>query len=737
MEIIKKEFAKKIEGLVPKETQKQLQLIADDMINKCVSFYTEREALVILDEKRDVIEIDGIFSQWFDISKAEVEGGSFVELFDLVYKSVIEDFLDALYHKGYASLKGIYLNLHNHRLFADLKGEVIEIDGKKYYLLFLKNKEFDTVNFKLNEIERATANLILRVKIFEPLIKELLKIFIHSGLFDFGWAAQVDLKRKKIIPLVVEGDSHIGQELMKQIYDFTAFKSILDVVIHKEDVITSEDLLSKDFKSQIIFPLKRKWEFDKSEQVAYLVLIASKQKIFLDEEKRNRLREVMYKINMAISEIMLQQKADLLLSTDPLTALPTRDFFFKEIDSNIEYEQHFAIVLIDVDKLRKVNDVMGFWAGDEVLKHLAHFLTKKLPDAIIARIGTDEFGIVIKGEKKEIYHALDMLEKFNEQYVKVHGKKLYVSISMGVAFYPEDRRKKESLFLLAEKALKEAKRKGGKQIEFANKNITFLPKDYLDLERELKEAVSKKEYLLYYQPIIDIHNGTVWGAEALLRWNSKKRGLVPPNVFISILEESGLINEVGELILDDICTTAKEFEDQELRIAFSMNLSVTQLLNRNMAREIIESVKRYKVKSRQLIVEITESVLMENVDRLKSQLEDLDRNGIQIEIDDFGTGYSSLSYLKHLPITNLKIDMEFIRSIPSDEEDRAIAEAIISMAKALKKGTIAEGVEQKEQLDILTDLGVDYIQGYYFAKPMPKEELKQFLDRFDMKNYIV
>ncbi|BAF69235.1 putative bifunctional diguanylate cyclase/phosphodiesterase [Nitratiruptor sp. SB155-2] len=737
MEVIKKEFSKKIEGLVPKEAQKQLQLIADDIINKCVSFYTEREALVILDEKRNVIEIDGIFSQWFNISKAEVEEGSFIDLFDLVYKSVIEDFLDELHHKGYASLKGIYLNLHNHRLFVDLKGEVIEIDGRRYYILFFKNKEFDAINFKLNEIERETANLVLRVKTFEPMMRVVLDIFIRSGLFDFGWVAKVDLKRKKIIPLVVDGDSHISQEFMKQIYDFTAFKSILDVLIHKEDVITSEDLLSKDLKSQIIFPLKRKWEFDKSEEVAYLVLVASKQKIRFDEEKRNRLREVMYKINMAISEIMLQQKADLLLATDPLTALPTRDIFFKEIDANIEYEQHFAIVLIDVDKLRKVNDVMGFWAGDEVLKHLANFLTKKLPDPIIARIGTDEFGIIVKGGKKEIYHALDILEKFNEQYVKVDGKKLYVSISMGVAFYPEDRRKKESLFLLAEKALKEAKRKGGKQIEFANKNITFLPKDYLDLERELKEAVSKKEYLLYYQPIIDIRNGRVWGAEALLRWNSKKRGLVPPNVFISILEESALINEVGELILEDICKTAKEFEEHDLRIAFSMNLSVTQLLNRNMAQEIIMAVEHHEVKPQQLIVEITESVLMENVDRLKSQLEELHENGIQIEIDDFGTGYSSLSYLKHLPITNLKIDMEFIRSMPSDEEDRAIVGAIISMAKALQKGTIAEGVEQKEQLDILTNLGVDYIQGYYFAKPMPKEELKQFLDRFDMKNYIV
>jgi len=203
---------------------------------------------------------------------------------------------------------------------------------------------------------------------------------------------------------------------------------------------------------------------------------------------------------------------------------------------------------------------------------------------------------------------------------------------------------------------------------------------------------------------------------------------VPPGKFIPILEESGLINEVGDVIIENVLKDAKEFEDKNLIFSFSMNVSVIQLLSQNLSLKLIRKIEEIDFKKEQIIVEITESVLMENIDVIMPQIELLEKEGIRIEIDDFGTGYSSLAYLKRLPVSALKIDREFIKDIMVDEEDRSIVDAIISMAKALHKKTIAEGVEEKEIVDYLKKAGVDYIQGFYFAKPMPKEALKEFIN---------
>ncbi len=203
---------------------------------------------------------------------------------------------------------------------------------------------------------------------------------------------------------------------------------------------------------------------------------------------------------------------------------------------------------------------------------------------------------------------------------------------------------------------------------------------------------------------------------------------MPPGKFIPILEESGLINEVGDVIIENVLKDAKEFEDKNLIFSFSMNVSVIQLLSQNLSLKLIRKIEEIDFKKEQIIVEITESVLMENIDVIMPQIELLEKEGIRIEIDDFGTGYSSLAYLKRLPVSALKIDREFIKDIMVDEEDRSIVDAIISMAKALHKKTIAEGVEEKEIVDYLKKAGVDYIQGFYFAKPMPKEALKEFIN---------
>jgi diguanylate cyclase (GGDEF)-like protein len=410
--------------------------------------------------------------------------------------------------------------------------------------------------------------------------------------------------------------------------------------------------------------------------------------------------------------------------------LPKREVFIKEIEKLIKEKTSFAIAIIDINKLKKVNAVLGFWAGDKAIKKLADFLKNSLEKSFVARIGGDEFGVIIKGDKSEIFKMLDKILSFNEEITQINGSEVYLSISVGVAFYPDDSRTKEELILKAERALEMTKKKGGKGISYANKNIDIMPKDYLELEKELKEAIKNDEYVMYYQPIIDIKNNKVWGAEALLRWHSKKRGIVSPAKFIPILEESGLINEVGDVIIEKVLKDIKVFEDKNINFIISMNVSGIQLLSQNLALKLIQKINEMKIKKELVILEITESVLMENIELIMPQIKLLQKEGIKIEIDDFGTGYSSLAYLKKLPISALKIDRAFVKDILVDEEDAQIVKAIISMAKSLNKKTIAEGAETKEVVEELKKLGVDYIQGFYFAKPMPKEELKEYLNSF-------
>ena len=736
MQSLTKELKKRLEPVVPKDSLALTETIFEDMLQKCISFYTEKEATLIVDMHNRIVEVDAVFRRWFGDASKEVVQKSFGELVDEVNRLQVQTLFEDVHAQGYAKVSGVVLQIDETKLHIDIKAKEIHIKGESFILLSLKNKIFDYTNFMLNEIEREVANLIIRVKMFEPLLRELIEIFIRSGLFDFGWVAEVDTEHKKIIPLVVVGDEKLKEQMQNRVYDFSTFAKIMDVLIAKEDIITTQDILDPAYKSQIIFPLFKKWSVTKENEVGFLVLVATKKVLQLDESERLRLREVMYKINVALSNILLQKEMNSLLHTDPLTKLPLRDAFFAYIQEQIKKGESFALALIDIDKLVRINNVLGFWAGDEVLVALSEYLQKHLQKKpFIARVGTDEFAVVFRGDTHTIYKQLDTIIEFNEQSLVIEKKKFFVTISVGVVFFPEDVKNAEEVMIAAEEAVQRAKKRGGKQLVYANKEIRYLPKDYLELEYELKEALQRNEYELFYQPIIDLKERSVWGVEALLRWRSPKRGLVSPGLFIPILEESGLINEVGDFILDSLCQTAKSFEDRKLKIVFSMNLSVKQMFRKDMADQIIQKVKALQIDPQLLVMELTESVLMENVDILVKQLQELDGYGIKIEIDDFGTGYSSLSYLKNLPIENVKIDRIFIREIEKNEEDAMLVRAIVSMAHALKKGTIAEGVETYEQLRKIQEIGVDLVQGFYFAKPMTKSALQNFLDTFEPTHF--
>jgi len=730
MELIKKDFLQKAKFIInDKEKLKDLEKIVTDLLIKCTKIYDIREGVILLDKNKNIIEINDKIKD-FNINDSIV-GKNFYDLFDEEFKDVIDKFFIKLNKEGYNKKRNIYIKINKNEAMVDISAELLHIDKKTFYVISLQQKEVDSISYKLSVIEEKIANLIVRIKDFESLMKEILNIFVDSKIFDFGWVAKVDLELKEIIPVVTMDENKIDMEFKKKSFDFNYFSGILDMLLKDEEIIISDvKFRNKEYKKSLVFPVYKKWEYKHENEIAYATLFYSEKNIHFSDEDLILLKEIIYKINIAITDIFIKEKANLIISTDTLTLLPKREIFIKEIKNLIKDKIPFAIAIIDIDKLRKVNEVLGFWAGDKAIVKLTNFLKEKLSLNFIARIGSDEFGLILKGKKEEIFSNLKKILEFNDDIVQINGSGVYLPISLGVAFYPDDSMKEEDLMIMAEDALKEIKKRGGKGIAYANKNLTLLPKDYLEMEKELKEAVKNREFVMYYQPIIDIHKNKVWGVEALLRWKSPKRGLVSPGKFIPILEESGLINEVGDLIMENILKDAKEFEDKNLIFTFSMNVSVIQLLSQNVALKLIQKIEKMKVNKKNIIVEITESVLMENIDIIMPQINLLQQEGINIEIDDFGTGYSSLSYLKKLPVSALKIDREFVKDITNDDEDRSIVNAIISMAKALHKKTIAEGVEDKETMEYLKNNGIDYIQGFYFAKPMPKEALGKFIQTF-------
>ena len=730
MDTLKNDFISRVSEII--DDQKiltQLDVLTTNLLIKCAKSFEVREGVLILDEKNRIVDCDEIVCSWFNIKKEDLLGKSFYEVISDKFQDYAHYILKKIKTNTFYKTKKFEIFFNDREIKVDLTGEIFSINDKKYIVLNLKKLEIDSVAYKLNVIEEEIANLIVRIKDFESLLKEILKIFIDSKLFDFGWFAKIDFDMKQIIPIVTLNENEEDIEFKKQAFDFNYFKGLLDVLVKREEIIIDNvEFGEHKYKKCIIFPFFKKWDYEKIEEISYAALFYSDENLQFNNDDMNLLKEIMYKINLAITDIFIKENAQMIISTDTLTALPKRDVFLKKIKSLLSEKVPFAVAVIDIDKLKKVNDVLGFWAGDKAILSLADFLRNSLKKSFIARIGSDEFGIIIKGEKKKIFEKLNKILKFNDKILQINGSGVFLPISIGVSFYPDDGLKEEDLIIKAEKALENVKKRGGKNIGYANKNLTLLPKDYLEIEKELKEAIKNDEYVMYYQPIMD-RNEKIWGVEALLRWKSKKRGLVSPGRFIPILEESGLINEVGDIIIEKVLKDAKEFEEHNIKFSFSMNVSVTQLLSQNLALKLIKKIDEINVNKDNIIVEITESVLMENIGIIMPQIELLDKEGIKIEIDDFGTGYSSLSYLRKLPVSALKIDRSFVMEI-EEEEDEQIIKAIISMAKALNKKTIAEGVENRKTLEKLLALGVDYIQGYYYAKPMPKEELREFVKRF-------
>ncbi|HTH43823.1 MAG TPA: EAL domain-containing protein [Oxalicibacterium sp.] len=492
-----------------------------------------------------------------------------------------------------------------------------------------------------------------------------------------------------------------------------------------------EELLAKRHLAMAAFPLKVD-----NRAVGVMALFAGEQNFF-DEQELKLLNGLANDIGFGLQYIEKEEQLAYLAYYDPLTGLPNRQFFLKRLEHALQVaqrsEQKLVVVIGDMQRFHQINDTYGRNGGDELIGQIAVRLGQLVRNPeYLARLSSATFATILPnvGDLTEVAHRVELIQA--EPQVRpfvLRGESLSIRMIAGIAIYPDDSSDAETLLNNAESALKSAKSRGLPYL-FYKPAINAYVEDVLKLEHRLHRAIEREEFLLHYQPRVDAITERIVGLEALIRWNHPENGLIAPGHFIPLLEESGLIAEVGRWVvqraLQDFCAWREQGLEPP-RIA--VNVSIQQLRNPRFADEIREAIAECGAGAQALELEITESLFMDDINLRIEMLRKLNELGVCIAIDDFGTGYSSLSYLSKLPVHFLKIDRSFIGAMVEDPDNMTIVSSVISLAHALKLRVVAEGVETQETAQHLRLLKCDEMQGYLFARPMPASEAAQLLAR--------
>lgn len=428
-----------------------------------------------------------------------------------------------------------------------------------------------------------------------------------------------------------------------------------------------------------------------------------------------------------------QEELERQANFDSLTGLPNRHLLNDRLKQAVFVQRNVrsvAVVFIDLDHFKVINDSLGHNFGDEVLRHVSERLESAVREGdTVARLGGDEFVLILNDQTREdmIFRSMRRIIRKVSEPMQVGGRELHITASAGISLYPQDGPDVATLLKNADAAMYRAKGKGRNTFQFFTTEMNDLANERLSMEQSLRRAIDRDELRLYYQPRVNLHNGVVDGVEALLRWQHPERGLIAPDRFIPLAEETGLIVPIGEWVLRQACAQGAKWRKAGRRpLVISVNLSARQLWVSGFVRMVGEVVAATGM-ANHLELELTESMVMHDVDKVIATLESLRAIGVRVSLDDFGTGYSSLSYLRRLPLTALKIDGSFVRDINATggPDDGILARAIISLGHSLHLQVVAEGVETWGQQDFLKAALCDEMQGYFFAKPLPPEECEK------------
>ena len=389
------------------------------------------------------------------------------------------------------------------------------------------------------------------------------------------------------------------------------------------------------------------------------------------------------------------------------------------------------MLFIDLDRFKVINDSLGHDAGDMLLVEIANRLRQTLRSSdVVARLGGDEFVVILEetAERHDVERIARNLLSVLSQPLQLSGHECHTTASIGIAMYPSDGTDVQTLTKNADMAMYLAKEDGKNGFRFFTKEVKTQSIERLTLETALRHALERNQFALHYQPKVDLATGQITGVEALLRWTHPELGMLPPMQFIPLAEETGLIVPIGRWVLKEACAQNMAWQRRGLRpVSMAVNLSPRQFVDEHLLQDIDEALAASGMSPVLLQLEVTESMVMRNVSRAIKVLDAIQSRGIRLAIDDFGTGYSSMSLMKQFPIDTIKIDRSFVRDLPKDSEDQAIAQAIISMGKALGMTVVAEGVETTEQETFLRDHACDEMQGFLFSKPVPPQQLADLL----------
>jgi diguanylate cyclase (GGDEF)-like protein/PAS domain S-box-containing protein len=563
-------------------------------------------------------------------------------------------------------------------------------------------------------------SLIVRVRSRDELFKEACRVAVEDGKFPLAWIGALDKTgaRLEIAASCGDGEGYLEKTAIIS-NDIAADPRISD----------KSEALARGFRSLAVVPL-----VVHGETLGAIGLYAE-QAGFFDGPEMELLNKLAADISFAIDHIEKSEKLAYLSYYDPLTGLANRMLLMDRLVQSVastKDEKKLGLALIDIERFKSINDALGRRSGDALLAMMAKRLVELAGDANrVAHTGADRFAVIIPDARKEetIARAID------EGFSRVEGEpflvgdtELKVAIRSGIAIYPNDGPDADSLFRNAEAALKRAKATGERYLFYREKMSERIA-EKLSLENKLRRAIERDEFVLHYQPKVDLDSRRVTGLEALIRWNSPELGLISPMQFVPLLEETGMIIEAGSWVLQRALRDQGLWAAEGLRVPrVAVNVSSIQLRQRNFVEQVRQALG--PAAAAPLIdFEITETYIMQDIDANVDKLRKIRALGIGVAIDDFGTGYSSLTYLAKLPAQVLKIDRSFIARMLVDDDAMALVQTILSIANSLKLVTVAEGVESEEQADMLQLLRCAEMQGYFVSKPLPRQEITAFLKR--------
>ncbi len=578
--------------------------------------------------------------------------------------------------------------------------------------------------------------LIVRMGDREELFREACRIAVADGGFTVARVVELDANGTARIAASTEADTRLFQQIVDDYNrDPEHSLSLLAVALRSD-----QPVISNDVANDTRLPNRKALTREGSYALALLPLMAEKRVSgtlilrareagMFDADELRLLRELTANLSFALELIEQRKQLDYLAYYDALTGLANRTLFLERLAQYMRSAasggHKLAVFLVDLDRFRNINDSLGRPAGDALLRLVAEWLTRNTGNAhLVARLGADQFALVLPQVKADsgVAHLLEKtMAAFLEHPFQLDDAVLRIPTKVGVALYPDNGSTADELLRNAEAALKRAKASGDRYL-FYTERMTETVAGKLTLENQLRQALARGEFVLHYQPLVSLTSGKLTGAEALIRWNDPLTGLVPPGRFIPVLEETGLINEVGRWALRQAIADHLRWRAAGLpAVRISVNVSPLQLRDRGFAEQVRAATGVDPRAAAGLELEITESLIMEDVKHSISSLQAIRALGVTIAIDDFGTGFSSLSYLSKLPVDTLKIDRSFVKEMTAAPEGLALVSTIINLAHAMKLKVVAEGVETEEQSRLLRLLDCDEFQGFLFSKPVPRE----------------